>query len=79
MHIYYDDANIIPLILELVEKGNTKTPRHQCSNVHVFHGRGEQEGKNLAPYLNIKFMQITCNKLQYCRWLLGICMSAISN
>ena len=46
-----------------------------CSNVHVCHDRDEQEG-NLERYLNIEIMQITCNKLQFCRRLLGYCVNA---
>ena len=49
--------------------------RHLGSNVHVCHDRGEQEG-NLARYLNIEIMQITCNKLQFGSRLLGYCVSA---
>ena len=36
--------------------------------------RGAQEG-NLARYLNIEIMQVTCNKLQFGRRLLGYCVS----
>ena len=44
-------------------------------NVHVCHGRGEQEG-DLARYLNVEIMQIICNKLQFGRRLLGSCVNA---
>ena len=34
-----------------------------------------QEG-NLARYLNIEIMQIACKNMQFCRRLLGYCISA---
>ena len=76
---------VIPLLLELIGKGNIKKSpglwtnctcrckhlrhqgykiRHLGSNVHVCHGRGEQES-NFARYLYIEIMQITCNKLHF--------------
>ena len=48
---------------------------HLGSNVHVCHGRGEQEG-DLARYLNVEIMRIACNKLQFGRRLLGSCVNA---